>query len=229
MKYLSPLLSDARASIGGATASKNRAGNYFRARIAPTQPRTPNQQFVRSTLATLAAAWRGLTADQIAGWNALASTITKKDTLGNSYKPTGEQLFVGNNAALTNTGESTITNPPTSAPSFPGPVSLSATATAGTPSFAVDSGLTAAPTGYVFVVRATPQLSAGISFISQSRYRTVGAFPDTAFASINALASYNALFGALVAGATIGVELRLLHVASGFQSTAASAVITVGA
>jgi hypothetical protein len=229
MKYLSALLTDARASIGGATASKNRSGNYFRARIAPVQPRTPAQQQVRAILATLAAQWRALTPEQIAGWNALASTIIKKDTLGNSYSPTGENLYVGNNSALTINGESPISDPPVSAPTFPGPIMLSATATAGTPTFAVASALSAAPTGYLFILRATKQLSGGISFVGQSEFRSINAFPASDFASINALSAYNSIFGALVAGAVIGVELRLLEIASGFQNLAASTVITVGA
>ena len=131
MKYLSPLLSDARASIGGATASKNRAGNYFRERIAPVQPRTPAQQAIRAGLATLSAQWRALTASQIAAWNALATQVVKKDSLGNSYTLTGEQLYVGNNQSLTLNSQANVSTPPASPPSFPGPMLLAAAASAG--------------------------------------------------------------------------------------------------
>jgi hypothetical protein len=229
MKYLSALLTDARASIGGATASKNRSGNYFRARIAPVQPRTPNQQLVRATLSTLAAQWRSLTQDQIAGWNALAATIVRKDTLGNSYSPTGEDLYVGNNVALTLAGQSTVSDPPTTAPTFPGPLNLTATATAGTPSFAVLSGLGAAPTGYLLNIRATKQLSAGISFVGNSLFRNIEAAAASAFASANILDTYTGMFGTLVPGAVIGVQMRLIDIATGFQNLAASVVIVVAA
>lgn len=229
MKYLSALLTDARASIGGATASKNRSGNYFRARIAPVQPRTPAQQFIRAALSTLAASWRALTQEQIAGWNALAATIIRKDTLGNSYSPTGEDIYVGNNVALTLAGQATITDPPASAPTFPGPMAIAASAAATIPAFTVTTGLSAAPTGFLFNVRATKQLSPGISFVGKSQFRNIGTFPATDFASLDILAAYNTLFGALNAGAIIGVEVRLIELGGGFQNLAASDVIGVGA
>jgi hypothetical protein len=229
MKYLSALLTDARASIGGATASKNRAGNYFRARIAPVQPRTPAQQAVRAQLSTLSAQWRGLTQAQIAAWNAVASQVVRKDTLGNSYSPTGEQLYVGNNQNAINIGASAVTDPPASPPTFPGPIIIGATATAGTPTFAVTTALAAAPTGFTFLLRATPQLSPGISFVGTSRFRVLDHFAASTFASINILAAYNALFGDLVEGAVIGVSISLVEIASGFQNLRADTVITVAA
>lgn len=229
MKYLSALLTDARASIGGSTASKNRAGNYFRARIAPVQPRTPAQQAVRAQLSTLAAQWRGLTQPQIAAWNAVAAQVVRKDTLGNSYSPTGEQLYVGNNQNLINIGSGTVSDPPASPPTFPGPVLIGATATAGTPTFTVTTGLAAAPTGYKFLVRATPMLSAGISFVGKSKFRIIESFAATAFASLDILSDYNAMFGDLVAGSVIGVSLSLVEIASGFQNLRADTVIVVGA
>jgi hypothetical protein len=229
MKYLSPLLSDARASIGGATASKNRGGNYFRARVAPIQPRTVLQQVIRAQLSSLSAGWRALTASQIAGWNATASTITLKDSLGNSYKPTGSQLYVGNNMNLFLAGESTVAAPPASRPDFPEFAPIGGTATAGTPAFTVATGSAAAPTGYLFVVKATPQLSAGISFIGKSRYRNIQVFPASAFASLNVLTDYTAVFGTLVAGQTIGVQVELVEISTGFASTPGSNMLTVGA
>ena len=136
---------------------------------------------------------------------------------------------MGNNVALQVGGFSLITDPPVSAPTFPGPIGLSATASAGTPSFVVGSNLAAAPTGYAFMVSATKQLSPGISFVGKSQFRSLSSFPDTDFASIDILAAYNVLFGSLVAGAVIGVQLRLIEIASGFQNLAASEVIVVGA
>jgi hypothetical protein len=229
MKYLSPLLSAARGSIGGATASRNRGGNYFRERIAPVQPRTPAQQAIRASLASLAAAWRGLTALEIAGWNATASTITRTDALGTSYTLTGEQLYVGNNQNLIDAGEATTATPPASAYSFIDLQPVDAAAAAGAATFIVTTGAAAAPAGTVFIVRATPQLSAGISSIGASRRRIIGFFPDTDFASINVKAVYVARFGALTAGSTIGVSLTMVDTVSGFQSIANTLTIKVAA
>lgn len=227
MRYLSPLLSDARASIGGATASKNRAGNYFRARIAPVQPRTPAQQAVRSSLASLAASWRGLTSPYIAGWNALAKTVTRTSSLGHAYNPSGEQLYVGNSQNLVNIGADPITAPPAAAPSFPDVTPVTSAPSSSGPSFHIITSLGAAPAGFAFLVAATPQLSAGISFIGKSARRIIGTYPDTDYASINVLADYVARFGDLVAGSTIGIAVSLVEIASGFQSILATATVYV--
>jgi hypothetical protein len=216
MKYLSPLLSDARASIGGATASKNRGGNYFRARIAPIQPRTPAQQAIRSQLSSFSANWKALTQLQIAGWNALASTITLKDTLGNSYKPTGAQLYVGNNVNIQATGGPIVNDPPALKPELAAINFATATATAGTPSFIVTTGVAAATSDEHFLFRATPQLSPGISFIGQSEYRTIGVFSSLDAPSWDILADYNARYGALVKGANIGLQVLCISQATGF-------------
>lgn len=229
MRYLSPLLSDARASIGGATASKNRAGNYFRARIAPVQPRTPAQQTVRANLSAFAASWRGLTASQIAGWNALAKSITKKSSLGQSYNPSGEQLYVGNNQVLANSELGPVTDPPTSAFTFEALGAIDAVAAAGAATFTVATGLAAAPTGVVFALWATPQLSAGISFFGKSARRYVANYPAADYASINIKAAYVALFGALVAGSAIEVGVTMLDTTSGFQSQIITERIIVAA
>lgn len=229
MKYLSPLLSDARASIGGATASKNRGGNYFRARVAPVQPRSVAQQEQRSNLATLSGAWKGLTASQRAGWNALAATITLKDSLGNSYNPTGSQLYVGNNRNLSQVNSTVVDTPPTSKPDFEDVTPLTLTATAGTPTMAITTGLGAAPTGTIFLVKAAAQQSPGRSFVGQSRYRVIGHFPASSFASLNVLSAYNAKFGALVAGSGLFVAVLLVDIATGFASQQATASVLVGA
>lgn len=229
MKFISPLLSDARNKLGGSVASKNRGGNYFRSRVAPVQPRSTAQQQVRSNLATLSGMWKGLTDDQRAAWSALASGITLKDSLGNSYKPSGSQLFVGCNRNLSTVDESVVDDAPVSKPDFEDVTPLVLVGTAGTPGLHVTTGMSAAPTGFVILVEATPQLSAGIAYLGKSAYRVIGHYAATSFASVNILAAYNARFGALVAGARIGVKVSLVEIASGFQSTPASTDSLVGA
>jgi hypothetical protein len=229
MKFLSALISQGSASIGGATFSKNRGGNYIRKRVAPVQPRSSAQQAVRATLAALSGQWKGLSQAVIAAWSALASTITLKDSLGNSYIPTGNQLFVCLNATLTACAEANITAAPGAPPAFADMLPIAATATAGTPSLAITTSLAAAPTGYVFLVRATPQGSAGIAFFGTSKYRIIGKYAASSFASINALSFYNTRFGALVAGTKLSLRVTLVQIASGFESMYAEVSIVVAA
>lgn len=229
MKYISPILSDARASVGGATFSKNRGGNYIRAKVAPVQPRTVAQQNVRSNLATLSGMWKGLTAANIAGWNALASGITLKDSLGTSYKPTGNQLFVGNNRNLSDAGQTVIVAPPSGSPDFEDISPLTVAAAAGAATFTIVPTIAAAPTGMIFMVKATPQSSPGRSYFGKSSYRQVQTFAASAFASLNVKAAYVARFGTLVAGQRINVAVSLISIATGFQSIEVTASIIVGA
>jgi hypothetical protein len=229
MKFISPLLSDARASVGGATFSKNRGGNYIRARVAPVQPRTVAQQNVRAGLATLAGMWASLTAAQIAGWNALASGITLSDSLGNSYSPSGIDVFVGNNRNLSDIAESVVSDTPAGSPNFDDISPLTVICTAGTPTFTIAPTIGAAPTGFKFLVRATPQLSPGISYVGQSKYRIVEAFAASAFDSLDILSTYTERFGALLAGRKIQVAVTLVQISSGFQSLQLTAAIIVGA
>jgi hypothetical protein len=229
MKYLSALLTQASGSLGGATAAKNRGGNYFRKRIAPVQPRTVAQQNVRSNLATIASSWKTLTADQIAGWNALASTITLKDALGNSYNPSGIDLYVANNRNLSDIGEAMVEDSPSTAVSFDDISPLTVSITAGTPTFTIAPTIEAAPTGFKFIVSATPQLSVGISYIGQSKYRIVESFAASAFASLDVMDSYVAKFGTLTAGQKVGTKVALVSIASGFKSLPVTALTVIGA
>jgi hypothetical protein len=229
MKFLSPIISDARASLGGATFSKNRGGNFARARVAPVQPRTSAQQAARASLSTLSSLWRGLTATQQAGWTSLAASIITKNSLGVSYTPTGSQLYVQCNRVLNTIGQATISAPPALVPSFADMLPIAATATAGTPTFAVTTSLGAAPTGFVFLVRATPQSSAGRSFFGQSQYRVIANYPSSSFASLNILAAYTARFGTLAAGRKIAVSVSLVQTSSGLESVPAYTTVVVGA
>lgn len=229
MKFLSALLTQTSGSIGGATGASNRGGNYLRARVAPVQPRTPAQQNVRAALSAISASWKALTASQIAGWNQLASTITLKDPLGNSYSPSGAQLFTGLNYNLQEIGSTLLTAAPVGAPSFPDLKGITATATAGTPTFAIVPGIGAAPTGFTFVARCSGAISPGKTYVGKSLYRYVEKFASSAYASLNVEAAWVAKFGALVAGQQVACSVELVDTTTGFKSIASTVNVIVGA
>lgn len=227
MKFLSAVITQASGKLGGVVGAKNRGGNYFRAKVAPVQPRSVAQQEQRANLSALAGAWKSLSAAQIAGWNALASTLTLKDSLGNTYVPTGEQLYVGNNRNLSQVDETVVDDPPTTKPDFADPLPIALLSVVATPAFHLTTSLGAAPTGSVFQVSATPQLSPGKSFIGQSVYRNIGFFPASAYASMNILSAYVGRFGSLNVGANVGARLKLVDIATGFASTPATVLYTL--
>jgi hypothetical protein len=93
MKFLSALITDARGSLGDVTAGRNPSGVYLRARSVPAQPRTASQVANRALFTTATQTWATLGATTIAGWNNLASTLVRRNTLGQTYVPTGMALF----------------------------------------------------------------------------------------------------------------------------------------
>jgi hypothetical protein len=221
MKYTSALISDARNKLGGDVFARNRAGLYVRVKVKPKNPKTTIQQSNRANFSSFTKGWRSLTAAQIAGWNSLAGSSTLTDTLGNSYQPTGLQLFISCNRNLSLINASTIANAPTTKPSFP------AILTPG--SFQhIDSGawgrlnvtMTAAALALWNEVQAslTPPLSNGLSFVGGSIYRNIG----TSNGTLSNFAFWypSALWPSKVPvpGQNIGVKVRLVDPATGYAS-----------
>lgn len=94
MKYLGTLSSDARGSLSGVTASKNRGGNYFRARKKPSVPNTPSQQAIKTALSSMAGVWSNvLTAAQQAGWTLYGQTNPVPNNLGQKIILSGMNTF----------------------------------------------------------------------------------------------------------------------------------------
>jgi hypothetical protein len=107
MKFRSTLLADARGSMGGITASRNKGGSYLRARVKPTNPNSEAQQEVRQAFALAVAAWSALTNDQRNGWNAYADQTPVTDSLGEQVKHSGRAWYVAQAAFLTRVGQNT--------------------------------------------------------------------------------------------------------------------------
>jgi hypothetical protein len=84
MKYLGPPQS---GSVANETFSRNRFGQYVRARIGrggvPSHP-----------LTAAVAAWQALTAEQQFGWNAWADLVSRRNSLGAVKVCSGYQRFV---------------------------------------------------------------------------------------------------------------------------------------
>lgn len=89
MLFDSPIISRGSGSMAGITASRNRGGNYFRARTLPTNPNTVFQQAVRSLMAQLSGLWSSiLTQPERDKWDLYAENV---ELIG----PTGSPRNVG--------------------------------------------------------------------------------------------------------------------------------------
>lgn len=110
-------ISDARGSVGGITASRNRSGAYLRKRIKPTQVPTDPRSRARADLADQASAWTALTDDQRSAWDSVASAWTGTNRLGETIKLSGFNWFCKANATAALSGLTPLTDPPDTIPS----------------------------------------------------------------------------------------------------------------
>lgn len=198
-------------SVGGQTSSRNRFGQYRRARATPVNPRSAAQGSARSRMAANAALWRTLTGDVRAGWTDLGLSMIRSDSLGQSYNLTGFQAFCSINNILAATGGAGIT----AAPGLTTPPAL-LTAVMTTTAGALSIAYTATPlgAGAKLLVFASPQRSAGRQFEGDFRLVKVGAAAGASPLVITS--EYTAKFGAPVVGNRI--FLSLVVAVNGFES-----------
>ena len=209
-------------SVGNQTSSRNRSGQYRRARALPTQPRTASQVAARSRLASQASAWRGLTDAQRAAWNAFAQSFTIVNSLGSTINLTGAQAFCKINCVNLLNGDAVALVPP-ALPAFTACSATGIDATAGTPLVEI-SGVT--PTGSVkHMVYASPQLSAGVSYNAQFRWLQTSTVYTAGKLSVTA--TYTAKFGAPIAGKKIFV--KVVQSLAGYQDNGTVFTCIVGA
>jgi hypothetical protein len=208
-------------SVGGVTSSRNRFGQYKRARAIPVNPRSAAQGLVRSRMSANAALWRTLTGAQRAGWNDLGLSMVRSDALGQSYTLTGFQAFCSVNNTLASSGAAGVLAPP----ALTTPTGLLTgvlTATAATLSFAYTT--TPLGAGVKAQVFASPQRSAGRAF--EGDFRDLQTTLAAAASPVDLFAAYSSKFGAPVVGNRIFVSV--VTTLNGFQSGAliTSAVVT---
>jgi len=209
-------------SLAGQTASRNRFGQYRRTRSIPVNPGTTFQALARARMATNAAAWRALTAEQRAAWHVLGGNISRTDSLGQTYTLTGSQAYSsinGNNLAA---GNAVVGDAP--ALTEPGLVTLGAiicTVAAHSVAYTV----TPLPAGERLFIFASPMRSAGRSYEGDLRLILVTA--AAAASPANIAAGYTARYGALVIGQRVFYSVA--RFALGFLGTPAAATSLVTA
>ena len=96
-----PLIGNVAGSVGGCVFSRSRGAPIIRRRSTPTDPITPAQQSIRSTMGAVAKLWLdGLTQSQRDGWDALAEITIRTNRLGIQHRTTGFGLFARANFLL---------------------------------------------------------------------------------------------------------------------------------
>jgi hypothetical protein len=165
--FKSPIASEIRGSVGGTTYARNKAGLYMRNRSKPVNPNTENQSRVRSQFQTQANGFSNLNVTQVLAWNQFAQGYPAVNKVGDTYTPSGKQMYIMCNQNLASIGLPPIDIPPYDTPVTPN-LDLSAAAVAvkyGGPGpgrvtvFTVD-GVASSNADAIVIVQSTPNMQA---------------------------------------------------------------------
>lgn len=189
--------------LNGSVFSKNKAGSYVRTKVTPVNPQTSAQQNQRNRLSTNSQNWRGLTETQRQSWIDGAVNFPYTDQYGFTKFLSGQQLYVKLNNNLAQIGEAAIDTCPTPV-AIPALVLDSVTADDSANTVIV-AGTTPVPADFAMVVRATPNVTPGKSFV-KNLFRFVDAIAAAATSPFDISAAYTALFGDPVEGNKIFVQ-----------------------
>lgn len=209
-------------SVNAVTYSRNRYGQYVRARAIPVNPNSAAQGTMRARFGDNSQAWRALTAAQRAGWASLGESITRTDGLGQVYTLTGQQAYIYVNNNNLDAGNAVVAD----APALLSPAGL-ITATVTTTGGTLSAAYTATPlaAGARLFVYASPQRSVGRNY--EGDYRLIFQSAAAAASPANILAAYTARFGAPVVGNKIFFSFQVYT--GGFLSAPYNTSVTVAA
>ena len=94
MLYRGVHITAASGSLGGTVYSHNRGGYYTRNRTVPVDPNTPEQQAMRTALASLAVYWADtLSSGQREAWQAFADGVKRPNRIGDHRSVGGRAEF----------------------------------------------------------------------------------------------------------------------------------------
>lgn len=79
---------------GGTVYARNKAGAYSRNWAKPINPGRSRQTDVRSSFAAASAAYAQLTLTNVKAWASYAALVTRLNRQGDSYTPSGRQMFM---------------------------------------------------------------------------------------------------------------------------------------
>jgi hypothetical protein len=100
--------------MGDVVASRNKGGQYLRARVSPVNPNTSRQQAVRNAMNALVVAWSDvLTQAQRDAWDAYGAAIAMTDRLGDTIYLSGLNHFVRSNLPIIQGGGTRVDAGPT--------------------------------------------------------------------------------------------------------------------
>lgn len=114
MGLFQPFLGLISGKVAGSVFAHNRGGQYIRGWVVPTNPNTPEQQNVRSAMASLVIDWKDtLTQAQRDIWETYGANVEMTNRLGDPIFLTGQNHFIRSNVPRIANGVSLVTDGPT--------------------------------------------------------------------------------------------------------------------
>lgn len=108
---LSALATDMKGKSGGSVFARNKGGLYFRNNPGAVQKKSISWANQKSRFTALSTSWRALTNEQRIAWEEAAVNYPAQDAWGNSYNPSGYQLYMRLNGTLSSYDFDLISTP----------------------------------------------------------------------------------------------------------------------
>lgn len=218
---------DGRGKLGGQVYSKNRGGAYVRNNAVPTNPRTSFQQAGRAILTMLSQGWSGLDKTKIDAWNAAVNSFKRTNVFGDSKALSGKNLFTSLNKNLIQVGQPQINLPP-SPGAIVAPIDLEPTANITSETLDPAPEFDGSSTPDYLVVRATPPVSQGTSFIKNDLRVILADDYATATSPRDVFTAYENRFGTIATGQKIFIGVYSVNDA-GQRSTEVTQTLKISA
>lgn len=219
------IAADARGRLGSLVFTRGHYGNVIRELAIPLNTRTGPQMAVRAGVSTLAKRWSTILSDSDrTDWIGLASTVTRYDSLGQIYHPTGMNLYLGCNQALKQIGQPYIDAAPGSL-SVGNPVALTTSWTPPAGPLTVDAS-SEPGTHDVPVIFASAGLPPGraktVSFVRQLTYE-----PANTSGPWDITVEWEAHHGDFVPRLSVTIGVKYTDDRTGYQSVAAITMVYI--
>lgn len=207
---------------GGTVYARNKAGAYSRNWAKPVNPGTSRQTDVRSGFAGGSAAFSLLTAAQVAAWQAYAAALTRVNRQGDSYTPTGRQIYIEQYNNMSAIGQTPLSIP-SAFSNVPAITALGAVVAesdsgeVGTLTLAACTVIIPSTNPGVLIVEAAPSHKASVTNVN-TQFRQI--FTGVPSGSHNLAAGFIAVFGNnFIIGQTFSMRVRVIDEVSGLGST----------
>lgn len=205
---------EGRNKIGNQVASRNRGGTYLRERVVPFDTPSVYREICRLRTTFLSRLWATLSESDRILWNETADQIPVKNIFAEVRKLSGFAFFMKVNSNLNVIGLPPLFSPP-QVPIFERCFVTRADVLSATSQFYIYFE-PRIPLSLTIEIWATPQLSAGISFV-KSEYRFVSTINFVVDSPFDFYPYWFGRFGeALIPGKKIFVKFVPIDVNTGF-------------